>query len=186
MLSNLSKAMNLDSYQQGIPTFSHENGKDTFEIDYIFTKARKLSISKPTTVKEKNSFNLSDHTHLEVVEFKFDHETAKPQNITNVVKPKWQACDIQLYRISVEEGLKYSFHRIQTSDSIYNLHCQITYLTTVIKDATAQSIPKYKPHIVKKRTKTQHKWNPDIHSAIREIIPECINEENRPLTVKFK
>ena len=64
MLSHFTKAMNLHSYQQGLPTFFHENGKDTSEIDYIFTKARNLIISKPTIVKEKNSLNLSDHTHL--------------------------------------------------------------------------------------------------------------------------
>ena len=54
MLSHFTKAMNLHSYQQGVPTFFHENGKDTLELDYIFTKAPNLSISiKPTIVKEK-------------------------------------------------------------------------------------------------------------------------------------
>ena len=102
------------------------------------------------------------------MELKFDYETAKPQDITIAVKPKWQAGDIQLHRKSVEEGLKESLHRIQTSDRIYDLHCQIRDLTFVCKDATVQSIPKYKPYKVKRQTKTQHKWNPDIHSAIRE------------------
>ena len=65
--------------------------KDTSEINFIFTKTRKLSISKPSTVKEKNSLNLSDHTHLEV-DLKFDYETAKPQNIVTIaVKPKLMA-----------------------------------------------------------------------------------------------
>ena len=167
MLSHFTKAMNLHSYQQGFPTFFHENGKDTSKIDYIFTKARNLIISKPTIVKEKNSLNLSDHTHLEI-ELKFDYETATPQNITIPVKPKWQTCNVQLYRKTVEEGLRESFRRNQTSDSIYDLHCQIRDLTNVMKDATEQSIPKYKSHIVKKANKTQHKWNSDIHLAIRE------------------
>ena len=37
-----------------------------------------------------------------------------------------------------------------------------------MKEATVRSIPKYKPQIVKKQSKTQHKWNPDIPAAIRE------------------
>ena len=99
--------MGLASHQDGTPTFSHGNGRDNSEIDYILTKCEQNMILKPNTVAENSSSNLSDHTMLSV-DIKMDFESQKAQKIKISARPKWSSCYVQLYEESVRKWIRNS------------------------------------------------------------------------------
>ena len=129
--------------------FFHGNGRDTSEIDYILTKCEQNMILKPTTVAENSSSNLSDHTMLSV-DIKMDFESHKAQKIKIPARPKWSSCDVQRYKESVRKSIRNSFRSPQTTDSAFDIQCQIRTLTDILRTATESSIPNYKPEIYKK------------------------------------
>ena len=135
-LCNFIQEMHLTSPKDAAPTFFHENGKDTSTIDYILTKFHQLSVTRNTTVREKDPLNLSDHTALEL-EIDFDFNTRSPKKISISVNPKLQSCD-------VHRGIRNSLQSIKESTSMYDIQCQTRDLTNILKDATLQSIPNYK------------------------------------------
>lgn len=58
-LISFVRSLDLKSYQSGKPTFFHENGRDTSEIDYIFTKSHSVIINCPTIIEDRHPLNLS-------------------------------------------------------------------------------------------------------------------------------
>ena len=136
LLSDFVSQLELVSYQDGSPTFFHENGKDKSEIDYILTKADSNLISEPTTVMQKDPVNLSDHTSLGIT-LMVSTKSSCSQRATVSVKPKWNTCNVGLYREAVRNNLRKSFgNKILRSNSMYDVHCQIRDLTTALKFAT--------------------------------------------------
>ena len=166
-LSDFVSQLGLSSHQDGTSTFFHGNGRDDSETDYILTKCEQNLILKPTTVAENSSSKLSDHTTLSM-DIKMDFESQNPQKIKISVRPKWSSFDVQLYKEAVRKWIITSFHNDQTTDSIFDIHCQIRMLTDILKAATEYSIPNYKPEIYKKQIKNLHRWSPDVYSAIRK------------------
>ena len=97
------------------------------------------------------------------MDFKSQHQ----QKIKISVRPKWSSCDVHLYKESIRNWIRNSFHSVQTTDSIFDIECQIRMITDILKAITECSIPNYKPEIYKKQTKNMQRWSPEVYSAIR-------------------
>ena len=59
-----------------------------------------------------NSFNPSDHTLS--MDIRLDFKSLDPHKIKIYAKPKWSSCNVWLYKETVHDGLRKSFHGIQT------------------------------------------------------------------------
>lgn len=149
-LASFLQSLDLKSYQNGKPTFFHENGRDSSEIDYILTKCHSTIFQGPTKVVGKHPLNLSDHV-LVSANLNVRHCTKKIDSVSIHVKPKWHKCDLDLFKESVRTHIQQSFLCKHTS-SAYDIHCQIRDLTDILKNAAELSIPGYSA-IQVKRTK---------------------------------
>ena len=96
-----------------------------------------------------------------------DFESKRAQKIKISARQKWSSCGVQLYKESVLKWIRNSFHSVQTTDSVFDIQCQIRTLTDILRTTTESNIPNNKPEIYKKQTKNQQRWSPDVYSAIR-------------------
>ena len=140
------------SRQNGTPTFSHVNGKDSAEIDYILFSANAQEYVRVVKV---------DHVPVTVtLKLKTSVNTQKPVEVK--IKPKWEKCDIHLYSNYVARKLR-PFNIPQTD---YEFVLSLGHFTATLKRAVRISIPGHrdskKMHPVKDRV-----WNEDISSAVK-------------------
>ena len=158
------RSLDLKSYQTGKPTFFHENGRDTSEIDYILTKCHSAVIQSPITVEDKQPLNLSDHTLLSTklcISYSIKHKESE----IVPVKPKWHKRNLGLFKETVHTLIHQSFlHKV--TNSPYDLHCQIRCLTDILKSATEISIPGYTSTKLMTTKPKSRKWNSQVTEAI--------------------
>ena len=88
-------------------------------------------------LEDKHPFNLSDQTLLSS-ELCVSYCIKRKESISVPVKPKWHKCDMGLRKRCT--FIQQSFLR-KVTDSPYDVHCQVRYLTDILKSATEISIP---------------------------------------------
>ena len=157
----------LKNQQCGIHTFSHPNKSDKAEIDYVFYNRAAEMLVKCVAVESDETLNTSDHVPV----FAFLNLDAKQKvvdgNRTIQCKPRWEKCDRQVYECFVEENLKTKLLLHPGTSVEQDILYPLAHLNTILRLATEQSIPNYKPEI-KAKKKRQRPWTEQIHQAVKK------------------
>ncbi|WAR28896.1 LOW QUALITY PROTEIN: LORF2-like protein, partial [Mya arenaria] len=150
-----------ESYPEN-PTFFHHNGRDTAQIDYIFTNLENTTIR----IKEHESTNTSDHTLVLCsvpCTLSNNHSNKKLTN-SNLRKPKWHKCHKSTYQ-NVTENLLNTERISIPSSSPSLIELDIIHLENVLHSATNEAIPGHQKPTSKPRGKGI--WSPEIQAASR-------------------
>ena len=153
--------------QNGQCTFFHPNKTDKAEIDYILYNQQAEKMVKYVAVESDGALNTSDHVpvyavlNLEVQQKNVDGNRMIP------CKPKWEKCNRQEYTIFVEENLQSHLYLHPSKSTEQDILYPLAHLNTILRLATQQSIPNYKPEI-KAKKKRQRPWTEQIHQAVKK------------------
>ncbi|KAK3087363.1 hypothetical protein FSP39_005046 [Pinctada imbricata] len=163
------------------PTFYHHNGKDTAQLDYIFLKSK-----HPTSLNNQENIykihpmhplNTSDHTTVSIhigitnnavpnTSIYKDHGKAVNMQRT-FQKPKWNKCDRNTYRTSVETLLKEEKLNID-QDSNGLLGLEISKLENILLKATTTAIEGHHTYSKVRKPRGKGKWNKEIADASKK------------------
>ena len=96
---------------------------------------------------------------------KLTPRTGDKQAARLMCKPKWDRCDKDHYRKFMRENLlPFDSFQLSTNSSIDILE-PLSHLNAVLKQATFDSIPKFKPELTVKEIKNRP-WSKKIHGAV--------------------
>ncbi|MEW8544220.1 MAG: reverse transcriptase family protein, partial [Candidatus Thiodiazotropha sp.] len=165
LLKQFVKQFDLSSKQEGECTFFHPNKNDQAEIDYILYSDRGVDVVKSVNVMSKDAENTSDHVPV-VASLNIETEQVHVSNQKIKCKPKWDKCDIAIYKQTVRENLHpFSTFQLKSNSEIDILQ-PLGHLNSVLKMATVESIPKHKSEVQIKKLK-HRPWSEDIFQAVR-------------------
>ena len=156
----------LSLMQHGECTFFHPNKSDKAEIDYILYTGIGADVVASVDVESRNAANTSDHVPVVAV---LNLETTQTGSTEQKIKckPKWDKCDAVVYKQSVQEYLRpFPTFRISLSSELDILY-PLGHLNTVLKMATADSIPKHRSEIRARELK-QRPWSEKMYRAVRD------------------
>ena len=109
--------------------------------------------------------NTSDHVRVFGV-LKTRTKDVLRQNLQITCKPKWDKCDRSAYRRSVRENL-WSFDTfLPTLTNEMDILQPLNHLNAVLKQATFNSIPKFRTEISIKEIRNRP-WTKQIHDTVR-------------------
>ena len=153
----------LEYQQNGTSTFFHPNKTDNAEIDYILFNKMGRKFVKSVTVEKDAALNTSDHVPV-IMQLELPVCSIQCENIMTKRKPNWDKCDKQNYQMFILNSLRSfdSFHIGNSSelDILYPLG----HLNAVLKLATEDSIPNFKPEVRLKQPR-HRPWSEKIHEA---------------------
>ena len=167
LLKDFQTSKNLHYLQKGAETFFHPNKTDKAGIDYILFDKHSKQIVTTVAVDSKTSLNTSDHRPIVgTLSLKLTPRTGDKQAARIMCKPKWDRCDKDYYRKFVRENLlPFDSFQLSTNSSIDTLE-PLSHLNAVLKQATFDSIPKFKPKLTVKEIKNRH-CSKKIHEAVK-------------------
>ncbi|MEW8547096.1 MAG: hypothetical protein AB2693_26575, partial [Candidatus Thiodiazotropha sp.] len=161
-LGEFCERNHLQCRQRGTPTFQHVNGKDEAEIDYILFGSSVNDLIRVVKVENHTDINTSDHIPVTGT-LKLRVAAFCQKSVEIKVKPKWDKCDIPLYRSYVLNQL-HPFNSPQTDNEFV---MYLGHFASTLKSAVRVSIPGHKDsrkvNPVKDRV-----WNEEISNAIKE------------------
>ena len=152
--------------QTGAETFFHPNKTDKAGIDYIFQNHRSKQIMKQVAVDDRSPSNTSDHISV-IGTFHITTKKATLQQTKIMCKPKWDNCDKTSYRNSVRESLLSFDTFLPSHNTDSDILQPLSHLNAVLKQATINSIPKFKPEVTIRRIRSRP-WSSGIHDAIKD------------------
>ena len=148
-------------------TFFHPNKTDKAEIDYDFYNQVAEDLIKCVAVEPDGVLNTSDHVPVYAI---LDLEIARKEvdgNSTIRCKPRWDKCDRGAYQNFVEENLNLCLQLHPGMSAEQDILYPLAHLNTILRLATQQSIPNFKPEI-KAKKKRQRPWTEQIHQAVKK------------------
>ena len=83
-----------------------------------------------------------------------------------ICKPKWDKCNRTVYRNSVRNHLTPFDTFLPSLSSHIDVLQPLSHLNAVLKQATYDSIPKFKPEITAKEVRNRP-WSTNIHEAVK-------------------
>ena len=105
MFKTFIKDHNLTTKQDGTPTFTHPNGEDKYEIDYILTNSIAQKLIQHSVVNLDEPLNTSDHVAVSTtLAVKYDQKNSVRKQNTQP-KPNWNKCNIDLYKSAIKTQL---------------------------------------------------------------------------------
>ena len=148
LLKDFQTSVNLHCLQKGAETFFHPNKTDKAEIDDVLFDKHSKQIVTTVTVDSKTSLNTSDHRPIfGTLSLKLTPKTGDKQAARIMCKPKSDRCDKDNYRKFIRENLlPFDSFQLSTNSSIDILE-PLSHLNAVLKQATFDSIPKFKPEL---------------------------------------
>ena len=147
--------------QNGISTFHHPNKSDHAEIDYVLFNRTGKKYVKSVMVETRDAQNTSDHAPVTAI-LRLALQSFKPEVTIVSRKPKLGKCDKQMYR-----QLKYFDSIYIRNSSKLNILYPLGHLNAVLKVATMESIPNYKPETKLKQMKFRP-WTEKIYTAAKQ------------------
>ena len=168
LLKDFQTSNNLHCLQKGAETFFHPNKSDKAEIDYIlFDEHSKQIVTTVAVDSNPPPLNTSDHRPIfGTLSLKLTSRTGDKQAARIICKPKWDRCDKDYYRKSIRENLlPFDSFQLSTNSSIDILE-PLSHLNAVLKQATFDSIPKFKSELTVKKIKNRP-WSKKIHEAVK-------------------
>ncbi|MEW8547951.1 MAG: reverse transcriptase family protein, partial [Candidatus Thiodiazotropha sp.] len=152
--------------QNGEETFFHPNKTDKAEIDYVLFNRLGEDIVKGVAIEEENALNTSDHRPV-YAEISIDVKAKTGAEATVIqIKPKWESCDKRVYQQSIRQNLQKFDTFLPSLTSEIDILQPLAHLNAVLKRATYDSIPNYKPDL-KIKNQRRRCWSQKIQAAMK-------------------
>ena len=172
--------------QFGKNTYIHSDNLCSSEIDYIFCSNNGGNMMFEVNVLS-DCLNTSDHLPV-VAKLEVVKPLCVDQQKTIDIRPKWDKCNHQIYKGSINRLLG-SFPEDIKSE--FEFMCALGHMTSVLKKATAASIPGYRSKIRVKPSKSRM-WNDRIEKAVKRSkevwwewkISGSPNDRDHPLNIQ--
>lgn len=165
MLVDFVRRHDLSWRQNGKETFFHPNKADKAEIDYIFFNKLGDEVAGPVAVERSTSLNTSDHVPVNAqVNVEYSERTRTETTVIQV-KPKWDKCDRTAYKTSIKQNLLTFDTFLPSLSADTDILQPLAHLIAVLKQATCESIPNYKPSL--KIKKQRRCWTQKMQDAVK-------------------
>ena len=132
----------LNHRQSGTFTYIHTDASCSSEIDYIFCSNNGVELISDVNVLS-DDINTSDHLPV-VANLNVEKSLRVEEQKLIDVKPKWDKCNRQRYKGSIDRNLGPFPDDIKTE---FEFVCAIGHMTSVLKRATEASIPGHRNKI---------------------------------------
>lgn len=151
-----------------LPTFYHDNKKDSSCIDYILGNKQALNAMKSYVNLGKHPWNTSDHVAI-TSRIKINLEpTPVPKQVSDQDrlpaprKPRWDKCDLDRYRETVEQALNQCHW---TEMSVDDMDLIIPKVASIMTDSATKCCPTKRPRKAK-NMKKRRMWNEQIKETM--------------------